>query len=47
MKQIVAIIVISFVTAAVLVWSLSVMFRSPQEHHHQGSAVTEVRPSSH
>jgi len=47
MKQIVAVIVVSFVTAAILIWSLSTMIRSPQENHNHGSAVAEVRTSSH
>ena len=47
MKQIVAVIVVSFVTAAVLIWSLTTMIRSPQEHHNHGPAVAEVRTSSH
>ena len=47
MKQIVTVIVVSFVTAAVLIWSLTTMIKSPQENHNHGHAVAEVRTSSH
>ena len=47
MKQIVTVIVVSFVTAAVLIWSLTTMIQSSQEHHNHGHAVAEVRTSAH